>query len=249
MAQQQSSGPVKPTLLAFHGSGSNALCHTIQLARLTRVIKDHVNIESLQAPFPSAAGPGILPYFDDCGPFFRWLPPSQTASISAMRDGTSTHLMPPEVVSLIKSTVESLRAKGSRVIGVIGFSQGTKIVAGLLRASELRATYNIPDHDWCDFAFGISVCDSYPPGLVPEEVLKLVPEGKGEGRIARPTMHVLGGKDEWMWAGEAMVEKEYEVKEGGSTVLVCEDMGHVYPMGEDCERVGRWVVEVLGKVV
>jgi hypothetical protein len=38
----------KPTLLAFHGSGSNATIHTVQLARLTRVLKDHFQIESLQ---------------------------------------------------------------------------------------------------------------------------------------------------------------------------------------------------------
>lgn len=43
------SGDVtKPTLLAFHGSGSNATIHTVQLARLNRVLKEHFNIESLE---------------------------------------------------------------------------------------------------------------------------------------------------------------------------------------------------------
>jgi hypothetical protein len=41
-------GDVKPTLLAFHGSGSNATVHTVQLARLMRVIKDEFEIESLE---------------------------------------------------------------------------------------------------------------------------------------------------------------------------------------------------------
>ena len=43
-----SEGGVKPTLLAFHGSGSNATIHTVQLARLMRVIKPHFNVEALE---------------------------------------------------------------------------------------------------------------------------------------------------------------------------------------------------------
>ena len=42
------TGVVKPTILAFHGSGSNATIHTVQLARLNRVLKDHFNVESLE---------------------------------------------------------------------------------------------------------------------------------------------------------------------------------------------------------
>ena len=42
------SGAVKPTILAFHGSGSNATIHTVQLARLNRVLKEHFNVESLE---------------------------------------------------------------------------------------------------------------------------------------------------------------------------------------------------------
>lgn len=44
-------GSVKPTLLAFHGSGSNATVHTVQLARLMRVIKDHFEVESLEGVY------------------------------------------------------------------------------------------------------------------------------------------------------------------------------------------------------
>lgn len=38
----------KPTLLAFHGSGSNATIHSVQLARLVRVIKPYFDIESVE---------------------------------------------------------------------------------------------------------------------------------------------------------------------------------------------------------
>jgi hypothetical protein len=39
---------MKPTILAFHGSGSSAMVHTVQLARLTRVIGPDFDVESLE---------------------------------------------------------------------------------------------------------------------------------------------------------------------------------------------------------
>jgi hypothetical protein len=39
---------MKPTILAFHGSGSNATIHTVQLARLTRLLKDHFDFVTLE---------------------------------------------------------------------------------------------------------------------------------------------------------------------------------------------------------
>jgi len=39
---------VKPTLLAFHGSGSNSTVHTVQLARLMRAIKSEFEVESME---------------------------------------------------------------------------------------------------------------------------------------------------------------------------------------------------------
>jgi hypothetical protein len=46
-----SPGSVKPTILAFHGSGSNATIHTVQLARIMRVVKPHFNVEALEGVF------------------------------------------------------------------------------------------------------------------------------------------------------------------------------------------------------
>ncbi|KAH7392121.1 citrinin biosynthesis oxidoreductase-like protein CtnB [Phaeosphaeria sp. MPI-PUGE-AT-0046c] len=246
----QSSRPVKPTVLAFHGSGSNATIHTVQLARLKRFTQDHFEIASLEAPFPSPAGPGILPFFDGCGPFKRWLPPSEKVSLESMRSGTSTSLLPPEVEAQLRTRIQSVRGCGGRVIGLIGFSQGTKVVAGLLRASELRKELGLLEEDWCDFEFGVSVCGSYPPPLVPGWVGQRLGEGKevGEEKIATPTFHVQGKQDEWLWAGNALIENYYEVGEGKSERVEW-DMGHHYPVAqEDNEKMAEWMIGVLRKV-
>ncbi|KAH6004799.1 hypothetical protein HBI83_192140 [Parastagonospora nodorum] len=53
--QSSSPGPIKPTLLAFHGSGSNATVHTVQLARLMRLLRPH--FDRLLSPPPPPPPP------------------------------------------------------------------------------------------------------------------------------------------------------------------------------------------------
>ncbi|KAF2628038.1 hypothetical protein BU25DRAFT_457907 [Macroventuria anomochaeta] len=249
------SEDVKPTLLAFHGSGSNATIHTVQLARLNRILKDHYNVESLEAPFPSPPGPGILPFFDGCGPFARWLPPSEKVTIEIMKSGTSTDQMSKEVEHLVRDTVNRINTNGGKVVGLIGFSQGTKIVAGLLRGSQIRRELGSRGEEWLSsFHFALSVCGSYPPPLLPPSVLKL-PEfaSKAEEdknkllteKIGAPVLHVQGEQDEWKWAGDGLIEGNYEVGEGKSVVGRW-DMGHHYPQKpEESQQMSDWLIEQL----
>ncbi|KAH6633152.1 serine hydrolase FSH [Boeremia exigua] len=247
--------PPKPTLLAFHGSGSNATIHTVQLARLNRVLKPHFNIEPLEAPFPSPAGPGVLPFFDGCGPFARWLPPAEKVSVEIMCAGTSTPELSKEVEKLVREAVQRVTTGGGRVVGLVGFSQGTKVVAGLLRGAQIRREVGARGEDWlASFHFALSVCSSYAPPLLPLGVLKL-PEVQGLGeeerealkkeKIAAPVLHVLGEQDEWRWAGEGLIKGHFEVADGKSKVEVW-DMGHHYPQKpEESEQMKDWLVEQL----
>ncbi|KAF2001742.1 hypothetical protein P154DRAFT_489679 [Amniculicola lignicola CBS 123094] len=253
-------GLVNPTLLAFHGSGSNAMIHIVQLARLSRLLKADFEIVSLQAPFPSAAGPGILPFFDGCGPYSRWIPPSENVTTDGMRNGLASSVMSAEVESLVKDAVLEARGKGSKVVGLIGFSQGTRVVAGLMKGCEIRRAVVEAEEggekgeegeDWCDFDFALSVCGSYPPPLLPPSVSarlsasSLSPSAQESilsSRVKLPTLHLEGNADEWAWAAKLLVEGVYEVGEGMSEVRVCE-MGHHYPQKvEEIEGVRDWVV-------
>ncbi|KAF2744864.1 hypothetical protein M011DRAFT_428592, partial [Sporormia fimetaria CBS 119925] len=242
----------KPTLLAFHGSGSNGTIHTVQLARLTRLLKPHFDIKALDAPFASAAGPGILPFFEGCGPFHRWLPPSEKLTLNSMKRGEASGTMAPEVESLISATCREIQASGSKVVGVVGFSQGTRVVAGILKGVQLRGALREEggEGEWLDgIKFGMSVCASYPPPLLPEVVVSALDKlgdeerkEKMEEKIKMPTLHVQGKQDEWAWAGEALIKGFYD--EGESEVLEL-DMGHHYPVAvEENERIARWVVDV-----
>lgn len=245
----------KPTLLAFHGSGSNATIHTVQLARLNRVLRDDFTLEPLDAPFPSPAGPGILPFFDGCGPFARWLPPAEKVSIEIMKAGTSTSEMSKEVEKLVREAVQRVASNGGRVVGLVGFSQGTKVVAGLLRGAQIRRQVGARGEEWLDhFRFALNVCPSYSPPLLPQSVLKL-PEFQGKSeeeqealkqeKIKASVLHVLGEQDEWKWAGDGLISGHFEVGEGKSVVETWQ-MGHHYPQKpEESEQMKAWLVEQL----
>ena len=270
----------KPTILAFHGSGSNVFCHRVQLARLNQKINKEFNIYYVQgtchhhyfymyfaipippqnsilevdikltrqAPFRSPAGPGILPYFEGCGPYYRWV--HTPVSISEMAKGTSSNALAPEVEILVRSIVLKIRSAGGRVVGLLGFSQGTKVVAGLLRASELRDK-TCAETEYLDFAFGISICGSFAPPLFPQSVAGLVrAEGRVEelkGKICIPTFHVLGNQDQWKWAGKTLIEGYFEEDEGLSVVREWEQ-GHVHPVQkEDNDELARWMVTTMKK--
>ncbi|KAG9190878.1 hypothetical protein G6011_08966 [Alternaria panax] len=249
---------VKPTLLAFHGSGSNATVHTVQLARLMRVIKGHFEVESLEAPFPSQPGPGILPFFEGCGPFKRWVLP--TVTISEMKAGNSTNAMSTEVEDLVRTTIQRINSSGGKVVGLIGFSQGTKVVAGLLKGCEMRRALagkgvDVSHSEYLDFAFGLSVCGSYPPPLIPPSITAALQEaGISEEereelltkKIGLPAFHVQGLQDEWNWAGQGLIDGWYELGEGRSVVRYWEQ-GHLYPVKpEESQEIGDWMFGVMG---
>lgn len=159
----------------------------------------------------------------------------------------------------MRQAVGKVKREGGKVVGLVGFSQGTKVVAGLLRGSEVRRMLGTKEDEeaWCDFSFGLLVCPSYPPPLFPPSVSKLVSkaglsaeESKEmlQGKIGAPSCSVLGRQDEWNWAGKGMLEGHFEVGEGKAKVLEV-DMGHHYPVAtEDSERIKEWMLEVLGSV-
>lgn len=164
--------------------------------------------------------------------------------------------MAPEVEHLIRSTVLRVQAEGGKVVGLIGFSQGTKVVAGLLRGAQIRRAlgkHADPDLDWLDFHLALSVCGSYPPPLIPPSVTKkLASSGLSadeqnallRSKITTPTFHIQGKQDEWLWAGRSLIEGHYEV--AGPSQVVEWDMGHHYPVPpEDSEKIRDWMVEQL----
>jgi predicted esterase len=172
-----------------------------------------------------------------------------------MKAGTSTPSMPKEVERLVRDTVSRITTSGGRVVGLIGFSQGTKVVAGLLQGAQIRRELGSRGEDWLGkLQFGLCVCSSYAPPLLPPCVQHLPEFQRKEAaeqhellqtKIALPMLHVQGEQDEWKWAGDGMIERFCEVGEGKCEVVAW-DMGHHYPTKpEESEKMKSWLVEQL----
>lgn len=180
-----------------------------------------------------------------------------------MKRGESMSVMATEVETLVRDKVREVRGRGGKVVGLVGFSQGTKVVAGLLKGVEIRRAVGGDagsDDDWLDFSFALSVCGSYPPPLIPQCATALLASSSAaalsdqekkeiaEKRIQIPTLHVQGTQDEWHWAGENLIQTHYEVGEGKSEVVEWE-MGHYYPVPvEHNEMMKDWLVGQLERV-
>ena len=215
-------------------------------------------LTTFPAPFPSQPGPGVLPFFDGCGPFKRWVnfpvPPSETKS------GKSSNVLPAEVEDLVRSTVRRIHSTGGQVVGLIGFSQGTRVVSGLLKCAEIVKELKekgepVDDLDWCDWNFGVIICGSFPPPLLAQSITSALKSSKlseeeqkklVEKKISIPTFHVLGNQDEYKWSAEMLVDWCYEVAEGKSKVREL-DIGHHYPVKpQNTEEMATWMKELSG---
>jgi len=192
-----------PSILCLHGGGTNSTIFNIQTIRLQRALSQHFNFVFLDAPFPALPGPGVLPIFEGCGPFLRWTP-SPTANT-----------LPEETRNLI-----TIARKETEFVGVLGFSQGAKLAAGLLLEQYVKGTKL--------FKFGVLLMGTSPPlasGLTEEE--------RGT-RIGVPSVIVVGKEDPWCEEGRRLFEEFWEREKA---TLVELDIGHRLPTLEKETRM------------
>lgn len=135
-----------PRLLCLHGGGTSALIFKIQTRRLQWALRSSFKFVFTDGPFPSGAGPGVLPAFADCEPYFRWLvPESQTPEQDQRR-----------VRQVLRKVMKD---DGGEFVGLLGFSQGARLTAGLLAdQQEGNAAEGMPN-----WKFGVMLCGSFPP--------------------------------------------------------------------------------------
>ena len=186
--------------VAQHGGGTNSTIFNIQTIRIQRLLSKSFDFVFVDGPFATVAGPDVLPTFDGCGPFLRW------AGYSAL---------PHESLDAIES---ALKGRESDVVGVMGFSQGGKLGAGLLLMQQLRGdddTYPI------NFKFGIMLMSTTPP-FVSKEFWD-----RSDEIVTIPTLHVVGKEDIWYQDGLRLFQEHFD---RSSSSLLEYDVGHRLPI-------------------
>lgn len=209
----------KPAILCLHGGGTNITIFNIQTIRIQRALASEFEFIFLDAPLESGPGPGVHPVFEGCDPYFRWvLEPSRV-------------IMPQETRDALRKCFEERRVKDGRgFVGVLGFSQGARVAAGLLLEQQLRRA----DIVGGGLQFGV-----FMNGTCPPLTYELSEVEKAE-RIAFPTLSVIGKEDPWKEEGKKLFSEHCDKEHA---VLLEFDVGHRLPLLE--EDTAKIAVEIL----
>lgn len=221
-----------PRILCLHGGGTSAMIFKIQTRRLQFALRANFRFVFVDAPFESGAGPGVLPVFEGCDPFYRWVVPEDHNQERSQQ----------RVRQVLREAVRKDEGEGE-FVGVLGFSQGGRMAAGLLADLKEGEATGLPY-----WQFGVFICASYPPlSMSSSRPETAKPKGEGDGHgplkdpgedeiIRVPSVHVRGTLDPHLEKGRRLV-KYFDEKTRISMEFV---MGHHLPgaAGDTTSRKG-----------
>jgi predicted esterase len=226
----EGQGPL-PRILCLHGGGTSGKIFQIQTVRFQRLLKHRFRFVFVDAPFPSIPGPGVSPFFDEMGPFHRWLrrKPDETGEQVTAR-----------IENAIRGEGEGVtqgfgyrqgEEKGP-VVGVLGFSQGGAIASGLLLNQQRQ---NERGETGYGLRFGVMCMGAAPPvlptkGSVDQPIFShstFIDEWKHI--IHLPTLHLHGLQDEFL----VNIRKGMNYYKPGTTKLMEFDIEHRLPISEE----------------
>lgn len=184
-------------------------------------------------PFFCSAGPGIVPVYQDYGPFRRWL--RWLPEHPSIDDDTAIE----EIMYAINTCKENDLGDGPWV-GILGFSQGAKMTASLLYDQQIRLEKE--GHADTDYKFGVLLAGRLPlvslsehsrgpavcqPGAQSEGFKH---EGESPHVVRIPTIHVHGLADPGLHLHRQMLDKYHDPK---TTALIEWDGSHRVPIKKD----------------
>ena len=171
-----------PAILCLHGAGTSARIFRFQARNIASALKDHFRLVFLDAPIKSQPGPNVLPYFESVPPYWRWV-------TNVGRDGAGSEMERREVEEVDKVIRKTIDDKGGpkKFVGVMGFSQGCRVAAGLLLRQREQTLQGEIDHTFPRFKFALFVGGGFPP-------IRFVDMSENEA-IDVPTVHAWGKDD------------------------------------------------------
>ncbi len=152
-----------PRVACFHGGGSSSSIYAVQCASLQKQLANTFEFVFFEAPFERDAGPGVLPYFtyEEYGPYKTWF--SKRIDGQEISDGRADNGIGEEGVERVLRLI-SAEGDGGEWVGCMGFSQGTRVVGGLLLHQQQREEIgHMREHGDIHFRFGVLCMGSGPP--------------------------------------------------------------------------------------
>ncbi|BCR97998.1 putative oxidoreductase [Aspergillus luchuensis] len=218
----------KPAIICLHGHGSSGEIFRTQAQKLTQVLSPHFRFLFLNSPITTPqAGVGVQPYYAHMKPYRRW---HQDGNTIGLFDVTAEDVERERriVRDFLKGVIDhenGTSGPGPGVVGVMGFSQGTRVATAVCLDSELGKYIK----------FAIMIC-----GVCPS-----LPLSAAEIRVSRPldimSVHVQGSGDPWSAKGTRL-SKQY-FNQTLATVIRFKG-GHEIPVKTgDVQSIARVMVE------
>jgi predicted esterase len=212
----------KSVVLCLHGYGTNAAIFRVQTRHLRAALASEMQFIFVDAPFTSPPGPGVLPYFADCGPFYSWSSTRSEFSVASNEVDTTT------VLATIVQCLAKHRLSVKDVVGILGFSQGA-VVASLLSFLAERQPSS-----WPRLRLAILLCGAY------HDVLPKIFNGN---RLNIASIHVHGLKDPLLKSSRLLYSSTFKED---VAVKIEMDIAHTLPHEAfDVFRVAGRVREVM----
>ncbi|KAH7346684.1 citrinin biosynthesis oxidoreductase CtnB [Rhexocercosporidium sp. MPI-PUGE-AT-0058] len=195
----------KSRILCLHGDGTNAAIFEAQTREVYKALEPDYELVYLNAPFECEAGYGVRPFFEDCGPFFRW------TREGASDDGEDAHLF-DGVIDVMSDLAFEYDDCESAFAGILGFSSSAGVVAGILKEQSFRQTYNLSPLLSMRFTFGILLNGHGSPlSLGARSESESESESDQVFAVSRtgylidiPSVHTFGRFDEWLAQSQAL---------------------------------------------
>ncbi|KAH8752653.1 serine hydrolase FSH [Hyaloscypha finlandica] len=199
-----------PRVACFHGGGSSASIFAAQCDTLQKKLSSTFEFVFFDAPYERDAGPGVLPFFsyEEFGPYRTWF--FKNESGAEVPDGRKDDGGGEGGIERVLRMIRE-KGEGGEWVGCMGFSQGTRIVGGLLLHQQKRREMGFQREEGeVDFKFGVLCMGSFAPML--SDLTAAMSLSGGPDLITIPTLHLHGTKDVNYANGKKQLAAYYDRK-------------------------------------
>lgn len=233
-----------PRILCLHGGGVTAEVFKAQSRALIRYLPDF-RLVFADGPFFCDPGPGIVPVYQDFGPFrrwLRWLPEHPELDDEAAVE---------EIMYSLETCKREDEGDGPWV-GLMGFSQGAKLASSLLYDQQIHMEKEGKADT--DYKFAVSLAGRSPivsfseysrspacvnPGAISEGFKY---DGVSPHILRIPTIHVHGLADQGLHLHRKMLSQYHDPN---SVTLIEWDGTHRVPIKKtDVEKITTAIYRV-----
>lgn len=223
----------KKIILCLHSVGSSGSIFKAQLSQIELALQDEFEMLFLDAPFPSQAGPGILPIYQDMGPFFSWLDMSGKATVESQLAAAEAAIR-----IAIEQYMDRQCMPQCEIVAVLGFSLGAMLAIHLLWQQQRGRLAWLPK-----LRFATLLCPYFPEHISRRmhEEARLLKNGRAVIDSV-PSLHLFGARDIFLRHGRRLLSEHFEP---GLTNVIEWKGGHECPRaGAVCRNIARQIVNL-----